>query len=219
MNGPHDVGGRHGFGAIEIEVDEPLFHHPWEGRVFGIALGATGASGWTLDFSRHSRELMPHGLYLSSSCYQKWLLGREAVNLAAGLITLEELKAGHAQDRSEPPRPAAAPDTVLPGLAGGYNAEREIDEAPRYSAGDAVITKNLHPSGHTRLPGYARDKRGSIAAHRGAFVFPDTNAHGKGEAPGHLYTVAFAARTLWGETAAAQDKVYLDLWEAYLDPA
>ena len=26
MNGAHDMGGMHGFGPIEIEPDEPLFH-------------------------------------------------------------------------------------------------------------------------------------------------------------------------------------------------
>jgi hypothetical protein len=29
----------------------------------------------------------------------------------------------------------------------------------------------------------------------------------------------FAARELWGPEAPATDKLYLDLWEAYLEPA
>ena len=36
MNGIHDMGGMHGFGPIEVEKDEPVFHHPWEGRVYAI---------------------------------------------------------------------------------------------------------------------------------------------------------------------------------------
>lgn len=219
MNGPHDVGGLHGFGPIAIEDNEPLFHAPWESRVFGMALAATGAPGWTLDFSRHSRELMPHGLYLSSSYYQKWLFGREAASLAAGLVTLEELRSGHAESQPEPPRPASGPESVLPGLVGGYNPERDVAAEPRFAVGDTVRSKNIHPAGHTRLPAYARDKQGVVHANRGAFVFPDTNAHGQGEAPGYLYSVAFKARLLWGEETAAHDTVYLDLWEAYLDPA
>ena len=41
-------------------------------------------------------------------------------------------------------------------------------------------------------------------------MFPDTNARGDGERPGHLYTVMFTARELWGEDAASGDKVYLE---------
>ena len=36
MNGIHDLGGMDGFGAVEPEPDEPVFHHPWEGRVFAL---------------------------------------------------------------------------------------------------------------------------------------------------------------------------------------
>jgi len=50
-------------------------------------------------------------------------------------------------------------------------------------------------------------------------VFPDTNAHFRGENPQHLYSVRFTARELWGEAAAARDAVYIDLWEDYLEPA
>ena len=51
----------------------------------------------------------------------------------------------------------------------------------------------------------------------GAHVFPDSNAHFRGESPQHLYSVRFSARELWGETAAARDAVYVDLWEDYLE--
>ena len=36
MNGIHDMGGMHGFGPIEREENEPVFHHAWEGRVFAM---------------------------------------------------------------------------------------------------------------------------------------------------------------------------------------
>ena len=96
---------------------------------------------------------------------------------------------------------------------------REIAEPPRFSVGDTVRTANFHPTGHTRLPRYARDKPGMIHALHGAHVLPDSNAHGKGENPQHLYSVAIPARALWGQRAAPKDKVYLDLWESYLEPA
>jgi len=89
----------------------------------------------------------------------------------------------------------------------------------RFAPGDAVVGRNVHPTGHTRLPRYARGKRGVIAAVRGYHVFPDTHAHGLGEQPQHVYAVRFDARELWGEAAEPRQFVYLDLWESYLDPA
>ena len=40
MNGIHDMGGMHGFGPVPIETDEPVFHEPWEGRVYAMAIAA-----------------------------------------------------------------------------------------------------------------------------------------------------------------------------------
>ena len=76
----------------------------------------------------------------------------------------------------------------------------------------------MNPAGHTRLPRYARGRRGEIHHCHGAHVFPDSNAMGGGECPQHLYTVVFPARELWGPEAEGDDKVYLDLWESYLEP-
>ena len=78
---------------------------------------------------------------------------------------------------------------------------------------------NHHPTGHTRLPTYARGKPGVIDRIQGVFVFADSNAHRLGEQPQHVYSVRFAARDLWGPAAAARDSVYLDLWEAHLRSA
>jgi hypothetical protein len=51
----------------------------------------------------------------------------------------------------------------------------------------------------------------------GVFVFPDANAHFRGESPQHVYSVRFEARELWGEGTTSPDSVYVDLWEDYLD--
>ena len=220
MNSVHDMGGMDGFGPVVWEQDEPLFHEPWEARVFGLALSGKGIPGWNLDSSRHSRELMPPSLYLSSSYYARWLIGREAAFLTADLVSFEELASGHAKRAPDPDaKPPVTAERLLAGLASGYNPEREIEAAPRFAPGDEVVTRNMHPKGHTRLPRYARDKRGRIHAHRGAFVLPDSNAHGQGENPEHLYTVEIAATALWGEQENPRDKIYLDLWESYLHAA
>ena len=35
MDGVHDMGGMDGFGKVEPEPNEPVFHHRWEGRRAG----------------------------------------------------------------------------------------------------------------------------------------------------------------------------------------
>ena len=94
-----------------------------------------------------------------------------------------------------------------------------MPQGPAFKSGDAVRALNLNPTGHTRLPRYARGRTGVIDRHHGAHVFPDTNAHSLGEDPRHLYSVRFSARELWGEAANPTDSVYLDLWEPYLERA
>ncbi|HMB77268.1 MAG TPA: hypothetical protein VKN76_12770 [Kiloniellaceae bacterium] len=93
MNGGHDLGGMHGLGPIEIEADEPLFHAPWERRVFALTL-AMGARGeWNIDMSRHARENRDPVDYLSSSYYEIWLKGLEVLLQERGLVTPEEIAA------------------------------------------------------------------------------------------------------------------------------
>jgi len=82
-----------------------------------------------------------------------------------------------------------------------------------------VRARNINPTGHTRLPRYARGKTGTISMDHGVFVFPDTNAHFAGEKPQHVYSVCFSMRELWGPQGSGQDCVYLDMWDDYLEPA
>jgi nitrile hydratase len=82
-----------------------------------------------------------------------------------------------------------------------------------------VRARNINPTGHTRLPRYARGKAGAIVRDHGVFVFADTNAHFLGEKPQHVYSVRFTARELWGEQASPRDAVYLDLFDDYLEHA
>ena len=83
--------------------------------------------------------------------------------------------------------------------------------------GDRVRTKNFHPTGHTRLPRYARAKTGVVEAVQGGFVFPDDNAHGRGENPQWVYTVVFTGDEIWGEGADPTVTVSIDAWESYLE--
>ena len=97
------------------------------------------------------------------------------------------------------------------------STKRDVRVKATFRRGQRVRARNMHPTGHTRLPRYARGKLGTIAEDRGVFVFPDTNAEFLGEKPQHLYSVRFAARELWGERASPRDSVYLDLWDDYLE--
>ena len=113
--------------------------------------------------------------------------------------------------------PALPKDQVRPAIRAGLSARANVSTPPRFNVGERVIARNIHPTGHTRLPRYARGKLGTVERHHGGFVFADTRAHGLGDQPQHLYNIRFEARELWGESAPERDAVYLDLWESYLE--
>lgn len=219
MNGIHDMGGMHGFGPVAPEAREPVFRDAWERRMFGIRRAMTSPPGATIDQFRHQRELMPPAAYLEWSYYEHWYFATVLSLLQAGMVTMAEVRSGRAAQGRSRRDDAARPEDVDRLFKTGGNFARQVDRPARFAAGETVRTRNMHPMGHTRLPRYARGKSGLIHRWHGTHVFPDTSAHGKGECPLHLYTVMFTARELWGEAAPARDKVCLDLWESYLEPA
>ena len=115
--------------------------------------------------------------------------------------------------------PVITKDVVSALINTGASARVDQPVAPRFRPGDHVVVRNLNPEHHTRLPRYARGKRGVIEGDHGVFVFPDTAAHNQGAKPQHVYSVRFTARELWGGHAAERDTLRLDLWDDYLDLA
>jgi len=111
------------------------------------------------------------------------------------------------------------PDWVPRLVASGGSTRVDVEIAPRFKAGDAIVTRNINPTGHTRLPRYLRGKRGTVQRDHGVFVFPDTHAHGLGEKPQHVYSVRFSNRELWGDDAEANDCCFVDVFDDYMDPA
>jgi len=97
----------------------------------------------------------------------------------------------------------------------GKGTQRQIVSTPKFKLFSKIVTVNRSVPGHTRLPAYARGKTGTVIRCHGGWVFPDTNAHGLGEQPQHLYTVAFKACDLWTE-GEKDVEVNLDLFEPYL---
>ena len=196
------MGGMHGFGPVIAERGEPVFHARWEGTVRAI-FERTNGRYFNLDEFRRVMERMPADAYLRASYYEKWLYAIETILKEKGVVTADELAAG--QPSLPRPSPARKPDPPP-------------RQTPRFNAGDRVATRNLNPKGHTRLPRYARGKRGLIRTHYGSFPLPDSNAHGRGPDWQPCYAVEFDARELWGTEANPGDRVCIDLWESYLEP-
>ncbi|HKF76892.1 MAG TPA: nitrile hydratase subunit beta [Candidatus Dormibacteraeota bacterium] len=202
MNGIHDMGGMHGFGPVPVERDEPVFHASWERSVVAVQR-ATRPGLIHLDEFRAAIERIPAARYLEASYYERWLMALETLLVEKGAVTPEELRTGRAAGPAPPRRPRPPDDR--PPLR------------PRFRAGQAVVARNRHPAGHTRMPRYVRGRRGVVRSAHGPFLLPDTNAAGVSRDWEAVYAVEFPARELWGAEAPAADVVCVDLWESYLD--
>lgn len=219
MNGVHDMGGMDGFGKVEPEADEPTFHHEWEGRVMAMvrAVGANG--GLNIDSQRFARESLPPEVYLASSYYKKWFLAFTNQIVERNMVGADELEAGHSLHRSPPLMRGkfTLNDVKRCSVRGSFG--REPQGPAVFKPGDKVRAKNINPLTHTRLPRYVRGHTGVVERINGCHVFPDTNAHGKGDHPQWLYTVVFDARDLWGDDADPTLKVSIEAFEPYLEKA
>jgi nitrile hydratase beta subunit len=193
VSGAHDLGGMRGFGPIEIEPDEPAFHHDWERRVFAITLAAGYLGLWNIDQSRAMREQMPRAEHLGTSYYGVWLFGLERLLAARGLVTREEVAAG----RADPSATVAQVDRVLAAgdvervLATRHASRLDIDVPARFAVGGRVMTRSANPTGHTRLPRYARGRRGVVTADHGVWIFADAAGNDLG----------FVPQLAWGTTS------------------
>lgn len=218
MNGAADLGGMMGFGPVEPEPEGEPFHADWERRVLALTLAIGAAGRWSIDASRFARESLPPAQYLGSTYYAIWLAALERLLVEHRLVGADELAQRRALRPGERVRVLAAAD-VPATLAAGSPYSRPAPEPPRFRPGQRVRTRNDHPSGHTRLPRYARGRLGVVERVHGGHVFPDSNAHGHGERPQWLYAVRFAGDELWGVAADPGLTVTIDAWEGYLEPA
>jgi nitrile hydratase beta subunit len=207
VDGIHDLGGRQGFGAVDVEIDEPVFHAAWERAARALTFAAVAQSpNATTSLFRHAIERMEPAHYLSSSYYEHWLTAGATLAVEAGLVTVEEL-----EDRAGGPFPLSGP--VHAG-----DVDVSPPHAARFSIGDAVRVRNMHRPGHTRCPGYVRGKRGVVTRIDGEWSLPDVEAHSPARVPEALYSVRFPADELWADGQAGVT-VNVDLWDSYLEPA
>lgn len=218
MNGPHDMGGMHGFGPInpDPEDKEELFHAEWERRAFAVTLASGFLGKWSIDEARFARETMDPDRYLGASYYEKWLDASERLLVQKGLITEEELATGKAAGKVNPDDIRLLKGgTVDQTFLKGGPASMDIETAATFAVGDKVRARNINPTGHTRIPRYVRGHVGEIVLHHGGHVFADKSAEGNREGE-HLYTVKFEATDLWGPDAF-DGSVLIDLWQPYLE--
>lgn len=213
-----DLGGRTDLGPIEPVAGSDAYHSNWEARALAltVAMGATGQ--WNIDSSRATRESLPD--YRKLSYFQIWMAALEKLCEARGLVGADELEEGHAKRSGVRVSRFLRASDVGAVLAQGAPTERPATGAPKFIVGQTVRARASQAAHHTRLPGYARGKKGTIERIQGCHVFADDHARGLGENPDWLYTVVFDAYDLWGKSASARGvKVSIDAWQPYLDAA
>src|SRR5262249_49783269 len=150
---------------------------------------------------------------------EKWFTRLIELLVKHGFVTREEIANGRAAPGSSKAAPALTAMMASRPPSRDILSARDPSVVARFKVGQRVRARNIHPAGHTRLPGSARGKGGEIVRDHGVFFFPDTNAFFQGEKKQRVYSVRFASRELWGERASPRDSVYIDMWDDYLEPA
>jgi len=206
MDGIHDMGGMHCMGPMIRETDEPVFHADWERRMFGVMLSLIGKGQFSVDSFRYAIERMEPAEYLQTSYYEHWLHAVETLLRERGVIPGEaNVTIPVDQSRVKAARVIAA--------------RVDADIPASFKTGETVIAHTAHKVEHTRLPRYARGRRGTIVADHGVFLYPDTYATEGDPKPQHVYSVRFEGTEIWGKAADPKSAIHLDLFEDYLGKA
>jgi len=239
----HSLGGLENLGPVN--VDTQVFVEPWEKRIFGIHtvmmaesthladalprypvadLPTTFRNTWTWASLRTGAEGMQPFEYFKYRYYEKWLMGISQFFIDEGYVSAEELDEKTRHYRADPQ--AALPDKPNPAIAAQINAYlvkgdsgfHAFAQEPRFSKGAQIRVGDPDAVDHTRLPGYLRNKPGTVElVYPGAFsYFVSTGPDGIGHAM-PVYRVAFNAADIWGkEKSEPNTTIYADLFDAYL---
>lgn len=225
MNGVFDLGGTDGLGPVTVVEDEPTFVAEWEKPMFTMFPACFRAGYFGVDSFRHGIEKMDPAVYLKAPYYEHWLYSIENAAIAAGAIDPAELdrRTEHYLHNPEAPLPDHEQsqeliDFVNAVVPAGAPAKRDTDKAARFVVGDVIRVTDVSPYGHTRRARYVRGKVGTVVAHHGSFIYPDTAGNGLGENPEHVYTVRFTAEELWGTGIGDPNgSVHFDVWDPYIE--
>jgi len=225
----HDMGGMHGFGPVEHDKDEAggaAFHEAWEGRLWGMrqAVIRSGKLRLRPGENRGVIETMGAVPYLTTPYYGRFLHSTIDRMIEHGLITREEIEARTAEYLANPAAPL--PRTVDPAAAAAVRASLSVAAYPKPAAGEPLFTagrrvraRNLNWEGHNRLPRYVRGRIGTVERINGWYLIEDDHAERLGRNPQPVYTVGFDGDEIWGPGSEPNLRVYLELWEGYLEPA
>ena len=208
MNGPHDLGGKTGFGEVSREANEPAFHYPWEGLAWALnMLAINKLRAYKPDTYRHAVERMKSSWYLKARYYERMLTGVTTLLVEKGTVSLEDL-----ERRAGGRVPMSDPVAQLPVL------QTEHSESPeaRFLPGETVRVIAEATPGHTRCPAYVRGKKGVIRLVYPLAYYPELRAHSTIKRREHSYAVEFATAQLWSGGDPAQT-VFVELFESYLE--
>ncbi len=216
MDGPHDLGGRQGFGPVAVDEKEEPFHSDWEARMWAMDHSIRYPEDWNIDWWRHSRELIHPLDYLTRPYFDQWMQTYAALLVDSGIATVAEIVSGRATTPGPKVEPPLAAANVRKAAHHAARFDRDEGPAPGFGIGDRVRTRAHGIPTHTRLPAYVRGRNGTIERYCGNHVLPDASAVGRERAE-PLYTVMFDAGELWPEAKGRRERVHLDLWESYLE--
>lgn len=231
ITGPHDVGGRRGYGQILVEPEEGAPAR-WEGRVIGLTFSA-GLAGLlqTADHWRAWIEGLPPIAYARMSYFERWLYTLERNLVHKGILTEEEIDERLQEIADDPgagrvPRVAPSDSEAISALESLMRTARpptfEAPSPPRFAPGETVrirVIRIEHPGEqHTRLPGYAQGHSGTVVRLLPVQGLPDLMVERKELRPEHTYSVRLATADLWPD-GESNTSVCVDAWESYLEPA
>ena len=180
MDGAQDMGGVKGFGPVEPEPDEPVFHAEWERRAFALTLAMSRPGGWNIDMSRFARENRPHDDYLSKSYYQIWLAGLERLMVERHLVSADEIEQGHSLQPPKPDVSTLSSADVKAMLHRGGPTERDPTAPALFAIGDRVRMKNDQSAdAHAAAALRARPRRHRSSCCTAATCFPTPTRSGR----------------------------------------
>jgi nitrile hydratase len=210
-----------------METDEPGWRSPWERQAFGASVSAVMKGVLIPPTQRAAFEALHPVAYLSMSFYERWLYALEQCAVTTGVLTREQIEARVAETLANPdaPMPLDRNPEILEGIRGFLNVgiplgPERLAQPPRFASGDIVRTKRIELEApgrpHTRMPGYAQERRGVIEKVYRPMILEEVLVATGEIHYEYVYAVRLHTRDVWPD-AGERDSNFVDLWESYLE--